>query len=487
MGRECEQEEAGLLPSQAGKQYSSAANKCVHSRHISWMLKTIFTSSCYFLILRLITTSEMQSDSLSLLLFNESYNPYSKQSATKDVQFSCAPRITRDKRKIFVTWADNWQFNTYWDYYQAGKGHLGGESYWLVSMEYVMQHFLDFELVQSLDWVAVRALQEGRAHRYLRMDSLDLSALIRQRMDKVSSHTQRVTCKIREMEWWNRPRQNQFYFDNNQHRFDSRQAISLFEEEGPFATSKGERGRYSKIPFFVHSQITLLPPSEAEARRERRGFILHKGCEWMQEARNRILALLQAGFELHTICSDYTALNGIPSEHVYSLVLHPRLQPLAYSKLLRSMAFVVGLDTPTDSPTPYEGLYNGAAYLNPMRGNVSWTQHRALVRVSPPHVYNYHPKNCTQLVQAAWSAHTHRFTSILLLEHTVGYVKDRVCQQLVESNEVCEAHKHDEAPKLEEIGLVHSLIDFTMEAGVRLIYWAVKQAQRMELALFSKW
>ena len=127
-------------------------------------------------------------------------------------------------------------------------------------------------------------------------------------------------------------------------------------------------------------------------------------CQWLED--DLIRALHNAGFELYFHCYVYlTPLRHELDDIAGNFTQFGKLfdTPREYAEnILQKVAMVLGIGIPTDSPTPLEALYNGAAFLNPEYDTSSFRNeehprthmHKALKNLGPPYVYNYiHSKN----------------------------------------------------------------------------------------------
>jgi len=403
--------------------------------------------------------------------------------AAEGNKFVCAPWIPQEKRKIVASLLDNWHFGVYWKRYQQGLGALGGEVYWSVSLEYVLRQ-LDFELVNALDFNAIRALRQGHAHRYIRHD-LEVSKIAQWRYGPSIAEETDVTCRVRQFSWWNQwnlPPNNEganFYFQNapSKYSHDPRQILSVFEDDPSNSTP-------TCIPFFTHSQVTLPPPTSP--RKEKQGFLFEKGCNLNIAI---VHGLLEAGFKVYTQCSKSPQHRQrqildpkIPPQYLDQMVhtgTQGHLVPRDYAQLLGNMSFVLGFGFPLDSPTPYEALANGAAYLNPVFNNATGTtQHRVLVKLGPPYVYNYNfvdgndQETTHNILQAAEAAYQNRFVSLILPQQQLSNVIRQVCRNLIESNDICE----DAAASVtgRDRGLWAELVDSVLALVINLVYYVVK-------------
>jgi hypothetical protein len=80
---------------------------------------------------------------------------------------------------------------------------------------------------------------------------------------------------------------------------------------------------------------------------------------------NMLAALNLAGFEVH-VSHSCTKTLMFSSRPFGRRVQHGILTPPEFAKLMRQMAFVIGVGAPPDGPSALEALANGAAFLNPI-------------------------------------------------------------------------------------------------------------------------
>lgn len=124
------------------------------------------------------------------------------------------------------------------------------------------------------------------------------------------------------------------------------------------------------------------------------------------------------------------------------------MHPIDYSKLMREVAFLIGFGMPPDSPSPYEALANGAAYIQikckcAEKCRVGAIQHAALRNLGFPYVYDYErecndTKTATSVVEAAGRAYNNPFPSYIPSQHSLGTVLSQVCTNLIESTAMCD-------------------------------------------------
>jgi len=154
----------------------------------------------------------------------------------------------------------------------------------------------------------------------------------------------------------------------------------------------------------------------------------------MLAQRSGLEALVGRGFELHAMQAKLDLLGRCRElGKQMRIVAHSALTPVAYAQLLRQMSFVVGLGDPTASPTPLEGLANGAAFLNPHQfPRLQDTQHPPLaIMLGPPYVYQYALGNASELLAAAERASQHRFASYVPESHTLNATVAAVCKSIL--------------------------------------------------------
>ena len=224
------------------------------------------------------------------------------------------------------------------------------------------------------------------------------------------------------------------------------------------------------MPFFVHSLVTL--PRNVEAKRGRSGLLLGKMGDYFKSPVHRanILALSEAGFELHSTCnSDCNFPAGA------NVVRAGRLSPSEFATYLRKMSFLLGFGDPIVSPSPLEALAAGAAFVQPatLHKSENWkncqsrpgvvdlsSQHSALATLGQPYVYNYDPGNASTLVAAAESAYRHRFASFVPFAHRLEAAAAYVCSALIESESLCTcAHAHLDGHALDCRGSHYTMVN----------------------------
>ena len=353
---------------------------------------------------------------------------------TNQTEFSCAPWIPTEKRKIvmvsflkrFVTWEDHL------------KGVIkGGESYWSACIDYILREF-GFEvtvLKYSLDPAGetMQRLDRGEIYRIV----TDSSSGGNFQATTVSIWDMpKLLCKVRMMIWWPSPKRKKNEFSVLPMRYDEISSTSAHF-----------------VPFFPHQAVTDPPIKQMIPRSRRAIFIFIKTCQ--QLVPEVLIALYEAGFELHLQCETQEALN--PGRHpilneIYgNFTFHPKYAtPKEFSQeILQKVASVIGFGGPVDSPTPIEALYNGAAFLNPfldrtLNGIRRNSMHHALVKIGPPYVYNYNAsffeafdKNhldtlIRSILEAAETASSTPFISYTPADYRVDAVKAHVCSNIID-------------------------------------------------------
>lgn len=242
-------------------------------------------------------------------------------------------------------------------------------------------------------------------------------------------------CKVRAIHWW-----GNWKAPNSRHPFDPRQILIPFPQSNYFNTFLG---------FFPHSILfrTTPPPKD----RQRVGLLLGKSAGYFKGHEGVIAALLANNFTLHTTCKD---MPGNPCTFPPSVIRHDKAGPITFAKILPQFAFMIGFGGPIDSPSPFEGLANGVAFLNPIRNDSRaipanettfpldkgphWgsTQNNALAMMGMPYVYNIHLGHTSQVVAAANRAVRYRFSSHVPWEFQPEAMVSRVCTML-EDDALC--------------------------------------------------
>ena len=333
---------------------------------------------------------------------------------------------------------------------QTWKSYSGGEAYWAASLEFILTRILGFRV----DWIPSQASLPNWAigkiipdasllgkdastgeqlyHRFI----LDSSTSRKLRLLLQERTAPADLCRMRVLDFWG--------------AWSTAEAPGLVNASAAVRAAVDERWvvtpyhciHNAPLPFFVHSLVTL-PPS-TQAARPRAGFILGKACSLFkadQRASQLVAALHSRGFKLHATAD---CAIGVP------LVVHGLLAPTAFAAALRGVAFVLGLGAPCDSPTPLEGLANGAAFLNPWlekhecpgsgpppRGVSRRAQHRPLSSLGAPYVYSYDRNVPNSLVAAAESAIARRFASFVPAAHRLEGAVAAVCANLLQHDSLC--------------------------------------------------
>jgi hypothetical protein len=152
---------------------------------------------------------------------------------------------------------------------------------------------------------------------------------------------------------------------------------------------------------------------------------------------NMLAALNLAGFEVH-VSHSCTKTLMFSSRPFGRRVQHGILTPPEFAKLMRQMAFVIGVGAPPDGPSALEALANGAAFLNPIvrysrhphrtaswRSCLPWvTLHSALWSRAPcipspscnPHAHIMHTPPSLKGFEASCGPHSVRACSHVALD-----------------------------------------------------------------------
>jgi len=257
-------------------------------------------------------------------------------------------------------------------------------------------------------------------------------------------HNPHLMCKFRHMRWWsmNEDLNTKDKFDSMMdywaHPKDSRRGVKPLPYMGDTQTA---------AYFFVHSQLTLPPIKKKKkgpiSDTQRKAFMLSKDCEVKKEV---MTALLNANFEVHLTCKrrNYHQYNRqyFPEKYHTKIIDHGRLSPNDFGMMLRDMSAVIGLGEPRESPTPYEALANGAAFLNAINGN-GIAQSSILQHLGKPYVFNYNRSedvdvHAENIVKAVEEAMKHSFSSFIPYENKYESVVSQLCSNLIEDDALCE-------------------------------------------------
>ena len=353
--------------------------------------------------------------------------------------FKCAPWIPKEKRKIIMNSFQS-RFAS-WDQHLRG-GVKGGEVYWAACVDYVLREFgFNVTVLNTrIDPLGETMQQLGRGdiHRVI----MEGSSGGNYKYQAIWNMPE-LLCKVRMMEFWRQGKRPRNEFTILPYRYDD---VSITSAHF--------------VPFFVHQSVTD-PVTELIPRSRKAVFLFIKRC---QELVPEVLhGLHDAGFELHLQCKTNTTFDGFrqrfPSlDDVYgNFTFHPWYKtPQEYAdNILKKVAMVIGFSHPTDSPTPLEALYNGAAFLNPYLGvwdlfgngmNIRTTQNKALRNLGPPYVYNYNatyyrthdwdhdvePMVRSIVENAELVSAAEPFVSYTPADYSLDAVRSYVCHNIVE-------------------------------------------------------
>jgi hypothetical protein len=410
---------------------------------------SIFAHSyrCFFMS---VATGGQQKTGLSVFQVSAPLMGTEPDQRVDSVQYTCAPWLRGENRTIVLRTQDRLQG---WDGYQSGGGYLGGEAYWTASLDYALKQ-MGFRVEYSShlafgNATDIERLESGSMHRVV----VDGAFLKDDNWTNAILDRPDLMCKVRHIEWW------QWSADRYQeklHRyhypFDPRRALKPFAYEGD---------SMSLAAFFVHSQVTLPPLTELSPPYDSKpkALLLDKECRFPAQV---VQTLITEGFELHVTChsskAKYNLVSTIPPEYVTQIVKHTKMTPLRFAEMLRyNVSMVVGFGKPLSSPTPYEALANGAAFLHPIppetksRSQFASTfvvkkiQHRPLMHLGMPYIYNYEmvlgDDNATAsaILRAAKlaSARQNRFVSYIPYQHRLESVQAQVCANIIEADGPC--------------------------------------------------
>ena len=446
----------------------------------------------------------MQSATLLLVLLRAlglaGYNG-TIAAAWRSYSSPTAPRC-RSQYPIRVAFVGHHHDLRSWISYEGGDGYLGSETYWSSSIHYALHTLnisVDFYPTQPIllmhghtDPQTYRPTQHSlrsdmavlqraaATHHYHRLIMAGYAA--ERLRELVSTLEDRLLCRTRVFAWWDvglhATRVEKGGVDNWM-QFDKGTEVGgrvRRNETGarvspqvdprlvvtPHASPSGPE-LASVVPYFPHSRVTL-PPS-TNAARPRAGFILGKSCFVVNRHPHIIRALLEHGFELHSVArcphlgghwntSTLSSSTDSPSSpHLNSssasggrngsIITHGLMSPTGFAKALRGMSFLLGVGSISVSPSPLEALANGAAFLNPRNG--SHSQHPPLAAVGAPYVYNYELGVPASVVDAAECAVRARFASYTPLAHMLETTLAAVCANLIDQDAPCACVEAKEA------------------------------------------
>ena len=379
------------------------------------------------------STMVVSSKSDSTIPIISPLNGYSYKNLSTNI---CAPWIPKERRRIIIRKHE--RLND-WSSYQNGTGYLGGEGYWSASLMFLLQSLdFDVEIDNHLPYGNTtdmdRILHKKEIYRVIVDHHFN-----KDNFTKEIQNESEAMCKIRHFEWWERSDKK-----IRQQYNDPRKVITPF----PYHNSSS-----THIAFFVHSELTL-PPIVNMERRGREAMLLDKNCAFPKKV---LLGLVDAGYKLHLTCHHLEDQENIKSmipsgssKYTENIIFYNVMKPIEFSKMLRKVSVVIGYGNPRDSPTPFEGLANGAAFLNPVSVSGIYTQHKILRTLGAPYVYNYvrSPsaaitlKNILKLAEIAL---LHPFGSYIPFHYRFHVAREQVCANLIEADSLCECNKINDA------------------------------------------
>jgi len=386
-----------------------------------------------------------------------------------DKPYECAPWLDRKDSKIVLRTQSRFQG---WQAYQDGIGYLGGEAYWTATIEYALAE-MGFEVVyaKASQFDDIKLAQE--AHRIIVDGAFLFDNFTEELLDNPD-----IMCKLRHTEWWQLPSGSDLLHQRlaRYHApYDPKRGIK------PFSYANFDQpDELGFVPFFVQSEVTLPPLTEiTPPLGTKSALLMDKECRFSSDL---ILSLLNEGFELHLTCIWGDALKKLEKligrELMSKLILHPTMKPKEFASMIRhDVTVVIGFGMPLSSPTPYEALANGAAFLHPItvenkklkatrvcntttsidvdcliKKHDGVAQHPHLMRLGEPYVYNYlkvqgNPKvTDDNILQAAKKAISNRFTHYIPPEHSLANVKRNVCENIIEQDRPCLCSENPATP-----------------------------------------
>ena len=417
----------------------------IQRRRLAFITTVLLIVSFVFLIRSWISVSNSFSLQQALASKNHTLLSYPR----------CAPWIPAEQRVIAFeakSWLQTWK-----SYHSSLKVYHGGEAYWSASLDHVLQQ-LEFRVVRrNMNPSLLKDMRDGKIFKFIFNSNAPNnypSHIVNHKLFGNSN----ITCRWHWLDWWagnvrynpNATREQEWYnpfpSDSLQLGFDARHVLAPL----PGSTN-------TPISYIVHSQVTLPPIIlQSTKKKPRAGFLLSKHCQFDIAV---VRALLNAGFTLYTTCFDSheqvqleQQLGGTTNG---SLVHCLQMLPMDFSRLLRAkVAFLIGFGAPPDSPSPYEALANGAAYLQMKCAcaetcRVGATQHLALRNLGYPYVYTYtrfcnDTNTASSVMEAAERAYNNPFPSYIPSQHSLGTVLSQVCTNLIESTALCDCARLQE-------------------------------------------
>ena len=362
--------------------------------------------------------------------------PTQPQQQQQQLTLLCSPSAVRRKKVLFV------QVSTM-DVFKRPDVSHSGEEY----------------VTACLDWALRRMGVE--VHRYhhswedLPIEYLsDFDRIFRNGLEwhpQFEDHPE-VACKTRPLHFWG----NGFY-DPPRTNYTTRQILAPYPDE-----------LNTFLGFFPH---LLVEPDRIEPNpyRNKEGLIIGKNKEYFVKDPGflpSIQHLIDNGFVLHSTCHNDDDC-GLPS----GVLNHHALTPDEFANLVAKMAFAIGAGESINSPSPLIALAQGAAWLNPIKGDENrrnatkeflrktprrWehpsiieTQHTPLTLLGAPYVYNIDLTYKDEVLQAANRAVRYRFSSYTPPELKPNAMIDRVCS-IMEDNVPCDCSRLKEKYKAED-------------------------------------
>lgn len=139
-----------------------------------------------------------------------------------------------------------------------------------------------------------------------------------------------ILCRVRPMYFY-----GGWVFGKNDHNY---------RFNAPFAqTQILSANREEKNSFLGYFPHNILQPDEQRPFRKKVGFLLGKMPHYFDGHGDVIKALLDAGFELHSTCTDLsTKVCPLPQE----IIRHGSMTPIAFANLMTQFSFMLGFVEP---------------------------------------------------------------------------------------------------------------------------------------------
>jgi len=232
-------------------------------------------------------------------------------------QHSSAPWLPMNKKRVlFVELLS-------WDMYYKPKSRKTGEYYVSATWDYALRRN---------GFIVDRVSHNHYYERMLKQDILKYHRIfVRDPRWHRFYDDHGILCKVRPMYFfggWI------FGTDKYNYRFQA-----PFAENQVLSANREERNTF--MGYFPHNLLLGEDPPKAE--RDKVGFLLGKKPEYFEGYESIISALLDAGFELHSTCTDSSdKACPLPSK----VVRHGSMSPNDYAELMKRFSFMLGFVAP---------------------------------------------------------------------------------------------------------------------------------------------